>query len=110
MRFKVMYNLFWKIQSVVNFKLKFKGIAALLGSVRAFWKVVVYFMQRALLQQKLPSLLLDIFMYSRGTSLTYGYLINPMKMKSLWEDKNHPKNAASLLILNVLLMLKIWGW
>ena len=37
-------------------------------------------------------------------SLTYSYLISPIKMRSLWEDKNHPKNTGSLLIFGVHLV------
>ena len=37
--------------------------------------------------------------YSRETSLTYGYLINPMKMMSLWEGNTYAENATTLLNL-----------
>ena len=40
--------------------------------------------------------------YSRGTSLTYGYLINPKKIRSLSLSKTHLKNAASILKLDTL--------
>ena len=40
--------------------------------------------------------------YSRGTSLTYGYLINPMKIRSLWLSKTHVQNSASILKLDTL--------
>ena len=42
------------------------------------------------------------FIYSYETSLTYGYLINPMKMSSLWLTKTHVQNAASILKLYTL--------
>ena len=54
--------------------------------------------------------------YSYGHSLTYGYLISPMKMRSLWEGKTYAKNTTSPLNLCYILkrgldlsILKIWG-
>jgi len=54
-------------------------------------------------------------LYSRGTSLTYGYLINPMRVRSIWLSRTHIQNPASILKLNNtlkkcldLLMLKFW--
>ena len=55
-------------------------------------------------------------MYSYETSLTYGYLISPMKMRSLREGKTYAKNTTSPMNLCYILrrgldlsILKIWG-
>ena len=55
-------------------------------------------------------------LYSYETSLTNGYLISPMKMRSLWEGKTYAKNTTSLINLCYILkrgldlsILKIWG-
>ena len=38
-----------------------------------------------------------VFIYSREQKSTYGNLINPMQMRSLWQGKTHPENAANFL-------------
>ena len=50
----------------------------------------------------LTSECLGVRTYNRRTLLTYGYLINPMKMRSLWPSKTHPQNAFSSLKLDTL--------
>ena len=43
-----------------------------------------------------------IGMYSYETSLAYGYLISPMKMRSLWKGKTYAKNTTSPLNLSYI--------
>ena len=47
--------------------------------------------------------MLSKIIYSYGYSITYGYWISPMKMRSLWEGKKYLQNAARLLIFNIFL-------
>ena len=57
-----------------------------------------------------------LLLYSYGHSLTYGYYIGPMKMRSLRKSMIDPKNTARLLnwwyIYQMgleLTILSIWG-
>ena len=45
--------------------------------------------------------------YSYETSLTYGYLISSMKMRSLWEGKTYAKNTTSPMNLDYILKRRL---